>query len=327
MLTRRRRIIAAVVVCCFCWTRNTSAQEEGGPPPAAATTAIPTALTFDIPLYISNGGEDGFETAVLREALGPGKYEYRFVQMSYDDVQTAIARDVADVALAISIRPENRDAYDGVYFSYPFIAFTNFAITRSADNITTTDIKSIQDLDAYGPVYTWEGAVDELGEEFHQTFSSNTSNYSPIANQTEQVVLFWDTPNSIIVIDSSIFAHTSEDQLGYNVTTGATFHDLFPTTTGFRVGFRNESLRDEFSTGLRRICSNGRYAQLAVEYGMRYDPDIVCSAIPPPETNATSGGGSVYSVQKLADTLTTTAAAAAACWSFSIYAFLLAFTI
>ena len=250
---------------------------------AAGDKALPVALTYDIPPYITNEGTGGLETAILISALDKGTDEFTFLQMSYDQIETAIGRGVADIALSINIPVdgsyEKKDNGKLVYLSYPSWPFHNYVFTKTMDNINNNEpITSIKELANYGPVFTWEGAVDELGDEFNQVFSNN-SNYQPIGNQTEQVELFWNTSDALIVIDRTIFLAISE-KIVENVPLDQLLveHNLFDAVTTFGIGFKSKDMRDQFNSGLARMCESGDYRELLVEYGVDLadDSKVIC---------------------------------------------------
>jgi len=249
----------------------------------AAEDNVPiVALTYDIPPYIINEGTGGLETAILTSALDKGTDEFTYRQMSYDEVETAIGSGVADIALGVTLPSdgsyEKEDNGIPIYYSYPSWPFHNYIFTKTSDNINNNEpITSIQELANIGPVYTWEGAVNELGYEFYNTFVSNT-NYQPIGNQTEQVELFWNTSNALIVIDRSIFLAISEkivNETSDDMPLDQLFveHNLFDPITTFGIGFKSKDMRDEFNSGLAQICCSFDYYELLVEYGIESADD------------------------------------------------------
>ena len=249
----------------------------------AAAEPIPTALTFDIPPYVMNTGTastGGLEVAILTFALDMFDDEFEFLPMSYDDVDASIGNGVAEIALSVQVPTDDSYEKDGVYYSYPAWPFHNYVFTKKADGINdNVAIKSIQDLDNYGPVFTWEGAVDELGEEFHEVFS-NSDKYRPIGNQTEQMDLFWSTPDALIVIDRTIFLTYSDAQMK-EVFLKIVEHRLFDPQTTFGIGFKSEDMRDQFNAGLASMCESDEfsYEDLLVEYGVNYmfeESNVIC---------------------------------------------------
>jgi len=118
----------------------------------AAEDNVPiVALTYDIPPYIMNEGTGGLETVILTSALDKGTDEFIYRQMSYDEVETAIEREVADIAMGVTLPAdgsyEKEDNGISIYYSYPSWPFHNYVFTKTSDNINNNEpIKSIQEL-------------------------------------------------------------------------------------------------------------------------------------------------------------------------------------
>lgn len=112
----------------------------------------------------------------------------------------------------------------------------------------------------------------------YQVFSDN-SKYQPIGNQTEQVELFWNTSDALIVIDRTIFLSISESIVERDVHMDQLLveHNLFDAVTTFGIGFKSKDMRDQFNSGLTRMCESGVYRELLVEYGIGADDsEVIC---------------------------------------------------
>ena len=136
-------------------------------------------------------------------------------------------------------------------------------------------IGSVADL-ANHKVLAWQGAYRELGPEFESLFSPDSpqrGNYIETADQSEQVQTFWREEAVIIVIDRSIFSYLSEE--AGNSTGEVVFHPVFPAVTNFKVGFKDEAVRDVFDEGRTRLCEDGGYAELLARYRMEL-PRTIC---------------------------------------------------
>ena len=213
------------------------------------------AISPDIPPYVMDGASSGLEVDIVRRAL-PGR-KLRFVQMPYGEIETAVQDGRADAAVSVHRRE------DGVFYSNNYIAFANFAISRTSDELT---IGRIRDLNGH-PVLTWQGAWSELGPEFAAMFAPGAPQHADcfeFANQKEQVQTFWKRDGSVAVIDGSIFRYFSE-QMGHAPATFV-LHPVFPPVTDFRVGFKDAANRDAFNAGLAELCLSGTYAALLKRY-------------------------------------------------------------
>ena len=93
------------------------------------------ALTYDIPPYITNEGTGGLETAILiSAALDKGIDEFTYRQMSYDEVESAIGRGDANIALGVTLPTDGSYEKENngiqIYFSYPSWPFHNYVFTK-----------------------------------------------------------------------------------------------------------------------------------------------------------------------------------------------------
>jgi polar amino acid transport system substrate-binding protein len=224
---------------------------------AAPKPELLVAISLDIPPFVMNKAASGLEVDIIRKALDD--YSLRFLQLPYEELQTAVQQKRVDVS--IGVQPDN----DGVHYSDDFIGFANYAISKKAEGFR---IDSVADLRNHR-VLTWENAYMELGSEFEKMFSPQSSqrkNYIEVADQKEQVRKFWDGKGLVIVIDQSIFRYFS-GILGHDVNE-VNFHDIFPPVTNFKVGFRDVTVRNRFNEGLAAMCRNGGYVELLHRYGV-----------------------------------------------------------
>ena len=126
------------------------------------------------------------------------------------------------------------------------------------------------------------------GGEFNAVFS-NSDKYRPIGNQIEQIDLFWNTPNALIVIDRTIFLDYSFT-IVENVPGKIVEHNLFDPVTTFGVGFASKDMRDRFNEGLVTMCEGGDYLTLLVEYGVEMsDEDKIICDVAKGETSGSDG--------------------------------------
>lgn len=230
----------------------------------SASDQLVVAISLDIPPYVMDGADRGLEVDLMRAAF-PG-HDVRFMQLPYSELENAVEEGRADVSIGV----QQQD--DGVYYSDNVVVFVNHAITRQEDAIT---INAVSDLAGH-PVLTWEGAVHELGEPFEQLFapgSPHHADYIEVADQREQVELFWNTPGQVAVIDASIFRHFT-NAMGHDLG-DAVFHDIFPPVTRFKVAFKDKEVRDAFSARFAALCLDGTYGSMLDRYDVEEGMVIV----------------------------------------------------
>ena len=108
-----------------------------------------------------------------------------------------------------------------------------------------------------------------MGSVFEKQYAPGAlerQNYLEVADQSKQVERFWATPDSVVVIDRSIFDYFSQKS-GRRAGEVA-YHNLFPVPTRFKVAFADAALRDLFDANLRKLCDSGDYAALLKKFHM-----------------------------------------------------------
>jgi len=227
---------------------------------------LTVAISVDIAPYVMQNAMTGIEVDIATQAL-PG-YQLNFIQMPYQKLQTAVAENKADVALGVQKFKDE----EGIFYSNDFIDFMNSAITKKSANLK---IEKVADL-ANHKVLTWQDAYLELGPEFKKLFSPDSAqrkNYVELGDQSEQVKMFWDAKDAVIVIDRSIFDAIS--QITGHKLSEVEYHALFPEATYFKANFEEADVRDAFNQGLKKLCKSGAYAKLLKKYNIDL-PSTIC---------------------------------------------------
>jgi len=227
---------------------------------------LTVAISVDIAPYVMQKATTGIEVDIATQAL-PG-YQLNFIQMPYHKLQTAVAEDQADMALGVQKFKDE----EGIFYSNNFIDFVNSAITKKSAGLK---IESIADLTDH-KILTWQDAYLELGPKFEKLFTPDSpqrKNYVEIADQSEQIKMFWDAKASVIVIDRSIFDAISQTT-GHKLSE-VEYHALFPEATYFKANFEEADVRDTFNAGLKKLCLNGDYAKLLKKYNINL-PSTIC---------------------------------------------------
>lgn len=264
--------LSRLLSCCFgsatAFALACAAVLQAGPTaaqqPQAPNPEITVAIQPDIPPYVMDGATKGIEVELVRKMLISQKV--RFIQMPYDQLETAVADKKADVAVTV------RRIVDGVAYSKDFITFANAAISKKSDGLV---IDSDADLAGH-QILAWEGADRELGGDFATLYAPGAPqrhNYVEFADQKEQVRRFWASQGAVAVIDRSIFSYFSR-VLGHSLD-DVVFHEIFPKVTNFRVGFSDPNTRDEFNQKLTEVCQSGEYAKILARYYVEL-PRTVC---------------------------------------------------
>jgi len=230
----------------------------------ATEPELTVAIQPDIPPYVMENAGRGLEVEIVRRALAG--YTLHFIQMPYGELQTAVPKKRAKVAVAVQHFSD-----DGVFYSNDFMTFENYAITRKPARLTIDRVAEL----ANHKVLAWQDAYLELGPAFERLFSPGSAqrkNYVEYGDQREQVRVFWAAPADVIVIDRSIFRYYSV-KAGHSMSEVA-FHSLFPPVTSFKIGFEEPAVRDAFNRGLAKLCKTGEYAKLLEQYHIELQRSI-----------------------------------------------------
>ncbi|MFA0810583.1 substrate-binding periplasmic protein [Microbulbifer epialgicus] len=226
-------------------------------------TPLKVAIAGDAPPYVINNATSGLEVDIVREAL-PG-YSLEFVQMGF--AETAPALEQGKVQAAVNVMKKN----DGLFYSDKMISFANYAITKASDKMK---VGSIADL-AGKKVITWQGAPMDLGPEFEKMYGPNGTQRQNIVQAPtapDLVAQFWKMKDVVAVVDMELFKYFS-NRMGHKMDQVDLFQ-IFPLMTDFRVGFREQKVRDDFNRGLAELCRTGRYKELLKKYNVVQKQDI-----------------------------------------------------
>ncbi|MCP3688088.1 MAG: transporter substrate-binding domain-containing protein [Gammaproteobacteria bacterium] len=190
----------------------------------------------------------GIELEIIRAALAEENISFSPRYFWRDQLtEKLIERQVDAVS---GVRPVNAN----LFYSNSTVYFQNFAITP----IAAKPIHNIADL-AARRVVAWGGAAADLGDVF-QAVVPKMARFSEVLNQQNQVASFLSGTFDIIVIDEHIFKYYAFAQ-GANPADFA-YYPIFGERTEFVTGFRDESLRNRFNSGLRKIKESGSYDKI-----------------------------------------------------------------
>jgi len=229
--------------------------------------------TYKAPfVFTSDGIAQGLEIDIVRSALNyKGHSINKILFMSYSRLQLSINKHYAHALVGVT--PPAVD--DGTFYSDPYIAFENYAISFKDDHINLTQL---EDIKAYSLV-AWQHAYQHLGEIFSEIYAPDATiehqQYSEFYNQQEQVAFFLRKRADIIVIDKNIFywqlksflADEKMKRYHSNVKDKAfTFYSISAEPTELHVNFSDEQLKDDFNEGLKALHASGDYQRIVDKY-------------------------------------------------------------
>ncbi len=214
-------------------------------------------------VFQENGRWQGFEMDIVREALRHKGHSIKdTTHMPNKRLAIAVSAMGYDAAAAVQFID------DGSWYSDNFIAYENYAISKTHLGLK---IESIKDLTRYNPV-AWRNAYRNLGPEYEKYFGPHArggylENYQEIDDQSLQNMIFWRDEANVLIVDKTLFQWFRKRLAArYDTTVPVVYHDIFPQKTYYRVNFIDKALRDDFNEGLSYLKETGRYQQLIENY-------------------------------------------------------------
>ncbi|NRA19894.1 MAG: transporter substrate-binding domain-containing protein [Oceanospirillaceae bacterium] len=214
-------------------------------------------------VFKADGQWLGIEVDIVKNILGTlGHSIKRELHVSNRRLIVAISKMNFDVAVSV------KEKDDSAFYSDIYIEFKNYAISRKADHLVINDVYDLANYD----VIAWQNAVQHLGPEYKNIFSSDKlnasrGNYREYTDQVKQNMLFWHGRAEVILVDKYIFLWNKR-QLSkqYNTDIELLYHDIFPQTSRYQVAFKQESIRDEFNRVLQHLRETGEYQHIINRY-------------------------------------------------------------
>lgn len=214
------------------------------------------AKPFQDKFYNVENDNLGIEIELFREALAGTGYTFKPVYSPYKRIIVDLSAGKLDAAETSG--PEE----PGIYYSKPIIGCENYAITKKADNLTINSIQDLKDLS----IVAWQGAMTDLGPDFAEAVRDN-SNYHENPDQRAQYTMFRNGRVKVIVIDKYIFQWWDKElSSNYKASMEYVHHPVFPGVNKYRMGFRDEKIKNIFNEGLSRIKNDGTWDRVFIKY-------------------------------------------------------------
>lgn len=227
----------------------------------SAAYAEPVSVGFgqDKPPFVTEDCSDGIEVRLAKELFSRAGFEAVPHCMANKRMIHSYSTGAIDAGVTV---PAN---VDGMFYTDVFSGFENFAITRTADNIT---IDSVADLGDKSTI-AWNNAAEVLGDEF-AAVTANNPKYEEATGQVMQVKKFLSGRVDVILIDKNIMRWLTKQavesgELG-DVDTEFTYHPIFPGTLDYYIGFSDEAKRDRANAALAEMRADGTYQKIVDEY-------------------------------------------------------------
>ncbi|MFT5835822.1 MAG: signal transduction histidine kinase [Sulfurimonas sp.] len=192
----------------------------------------------------------GIELQIMAEALAYRNHSMKVNYIPNNELVHNLQDGIIDAAATVS-----EEGKEGIYYSDEFIYYLNYAVTQPDD---IKRISAIEELKGR-KVLAWMDAHKDLDSTYQKIIAQMTL-YKELASQEDQVLLFLQKNVDTLIIDWHIFSYLARKH-GYDPTKYHQYN-IFGGKTGYKVGFRDSKIRDDFNEGLAYLKSSGRYKEI-----------------------------------------------------------------
>ncbi len=214
------------------------------------------AVGLALPPYFIQDTKSGMELEIIQESLKFKGYRVVPVFLPFARVTKSMEDGKVDCASTI-----NENSGVKAFYSDNHIVYQNFAVSLKKNKLIVNKISDLGDK----TIISFQNATKYLGSEF-KMMAENNSKYREKANQATQNKSLFMNRVQIIVGDVNIFKYFNKQVANIvDVTQPVIYHNLFPKTP-YKVAFRQQSVRDDFNKGLKRIKQSGLYDKIITKY-------------------------------------------------------------
>ena len=228
----------------------------------AAPVELTVAFGQSRPPYVDELQGDGISLRLFNAVAEQLGWQYRPIFASNQRMQKLL--EDGQVNIAVEVQPDNAS----LYYSQPFIAYSNYAFYHS--NIELA-LNSMDDLRSYS-VCAWQNASKHLNIE---GWTAKKNNYWEYPEQKWQVADFLNRRCEVLLIDDTLLNwHLKQfnSRWGESVQQaeiGAFNKVLLPTEKNplwFYVGFTDKAMRDAFDAQLTQLKQSGQYEKIRQDF-------------------------------------------------------------
>lgn len=207
--------------------------------------------------------DTGITVDIVKEALA---YKKHTVRPLFVDIAKGVEMFKDGLADANSMVQEDMDMK--AYYSDVFMQYQNAIYALASSKI---ELRKLEDIKNYYSI-AFQNAHQYLGKEFGEAAKNAGDRYRELADQKQQVHMFFEGRTDIIILEDNIFTFyrdmlIDEDKIAPDIKVKR--FDFF-SPTKYQVSFRDRKLRDDFNEGLRAIRANGTYDAIYEKYGKKY---------------------------------------------------------
>lgn len=227
----------------------------------AGASSLKIAIGLALPPYIISDENRGMEYDIVEAVLNSRGYEIEPYYFPFARIVKSMRDKLVDGVMTIN----EQSGLENVYYTNSHITYQNVAISLASEQLR---IDSISDLADYS-IIAFQNAKLYLGDEYRQTVENNPK-YRELAQQDNQVALFFIGRTQVYLGDINIFHYYRATLDNVDTTAEITVHPIFPKTY-YKVAFHDRQLRDEFNTGLEALKKSGEYNRIIEKYSRNLD--------------------------------------------------------
>ena len=229
-------------------------------PSIAAAKDVLMAFSQEIPPYIFQKHNKGIEIDIISAALAYKGHTLKPLYFPLGRIPIAFTHHLVDAAMGdmgIDLTAQ------GGFYAQPAVIYDNVFITLKSRNIT---LKTPEDLDLLR-VVSFQGAEKRYPQWLNKVMKEKR--FYGVSDQLTQVKLLQFGRYDVVLSDRYIFRYFVKQMKLMNVTEPSEVeeHEFAKVNpTDYRPVFRDESVRDDFNLGLKKLKESGEFQKIYDNY-------------------------------------------------------------
>jgi len=216
-----------------------------------APYVIPTKPFKDTDFDVSN--PLGIEVEIVREVFALSGKKVKPVYMNYKRMESELAKG------NIQMGSNLHTGVEGFYYVDNHVRMFDHFIYPTDSAAAVTSFADLADKH----VLSFQNATKFLNDDYRAAVKKAKS-YREIDDQEKQVKSIAQGRADVVLMDISIFKYFAKRN-GKSVA-DFMYAPMFPEPFYFSSGFSDQSLRDEFASGLQKLKDSGQYDEIYRKY-------------------------------------------------------------
>lgn len=222
---------------------------------SAASVELTVAFGQSRPPFVDEIQRDGISLRLFNAVAKPLGWQYKPIFASNQRMQKLLEEGHVDIS--VEVQPDNAL----LYYSQPFISYSNYAFYRSDIELT---LANMDDLKPFS-VCAWQNANIHLGI---QSWAVSKKNYWEYPEQKWQVADWLNKRCEVLLIDDTLLKWqlTQFNARWHKLSQGIDINSfnkvLLPSPKNplwFYVGFNDVAMREAFDQQLTLLKQSGQY--------------------------------------------------------------------